>query len=462
MSELHFSIDLEAELEKITQRQSLNAVHYLVQLIRKALQTQPRSIEIRIKRRALEFQHDGLHLSQQEMEAIAMLLDHNPIQTSAHHKTLTLLERQYGIALLTILLRFDQATLFSAHRVLEKKGKFSTLSTQAESVAGFRLLLRGKDRQPKDEQREVVFFCAGAKVPILINGKAINQAITLTPCLLKKSFSIANKTYQGHGEIGIPAQGDYSEFWFYKNGVRAAMKQFSPRSGNIVHGWWNLESDQHEINFEYTIETGERHLFEQTNSLYFRTFEEFTTLSDAAKHRLRKMIFQWSPAEWFVDLLDLPVFHSSAGPWTLRLRDLIALNKRFLGIPYVTPGMTGIEADYPILDLHELNFLTEHLRLSVRRLQVDAFEGHADIQSTGLLAQDLAPDALAFLKALDSADPVSLHGFHRSPKAEQRGKTLLLPLENPRVMQMIKTADVTSAELLLWKYRNLGRLKRGH
>lgn len=46
MIHLRFSIDMEAEIIKITQKQHLNRVHFLVQLVRHALSHQPNSIGI--------------------------------------------------------------------------------------------------------------------------------------------------------------------------------------------------------------------------------------------------------------------------------------------------------------------------------------------------------------------------------------------------------------------------------
>lgn len=462
MSELHFSIDLEAEIEKIAQRQALNAVHYLVQLVRKALQEQAHRIEIHINRRSLVFQHDGQPLAHEELQAIADLLlnRHRDFQD---HQTLELLERQFGITLLSILLRFERITLKSGDAILIKMGRECTLEMTTTVMPGFYLEVRGKGRVPKEEIRELTFFCAGAKTPIHVNGKPINQPLTLPPVLAKKSFHTKTKRYEGEGEIGLSAEGEYSEFWYFKQGVRAAMKQFSPNYGMVVHGWWNLNSHHQENNFEYTIETGERHMAEQSSFLYARAFDAFPSMSDNAKLRIRKMLFQWTPAEWFIDLNALPMFHSSVQRWSMCLKDLVALNKRYLAIPYASPNGPEASPIFPVLDLEEIHFLTYHLRLPLRRVQDDPHTRQIqDTQGMAIAHEELPQAAQSLLAALDQADPITRHAFHLGRTALQQADLLLLPIDNLRVKTMIERSERDSAHVLLWKYKHLPALKRGY
>ena len=364
-STLHFSIDLDAEIQKITQRQHLNQVNYIVQLVRHALDHNPERIHIQASSTFLEIDQNGDAFDPGEWSRLLRIVNE---QDAPEHRqeALSQLESTYGITLLSLILNFPRVEIESdGLRLVAISGQLSEQPGENDA-SGYRIRLYRPKSLVKDEKSELEFYCAGSDIPISYNGRSINEAIRFAGQILTARF----KTADGSGAIGIPLNGDTNVITLYKHGVRLGVKQTIPRDGALFHGYWSSHLTGYESNFSKSILVGERHLLSHLDLLYDAINDHFSDMNDRQRIRIKRVLFGRPGRQWLLRFGSLPLFHGCRRNFALSLRDLLALHKQFHDIPYSPVRSSGLPAFIPHLQPEDISFLRKRLKLGIKLTKV--------------------------------------------------------------------------------------------
>jgi hypothetical protein len=355
MNDIHFSIDLESELAKITHKQHLNSVHYPVQLIRHALVHEPECIYIYAGNRHLEIQQDGAHFNPTEWSLLRQLLENgNP---SFRQKALTSLEKHHGVAILSAIMNFPEFVLESGQQIMIAKNGQLQYGKVDRFVRGYRLALKRHSTHLGEEKKEIQFYCSSCEVPIYYNKKQINRPIDFPGQILMTKF----QNEFGSGAVGLPSSGDLCIITLYKKGIRLGMKQFIPTDGMVFHGYWNTSDPSFENDYSKSIRLGDRYLLQYRDFLYLEIKNHFAGLDTKQKLRVKQILLGVDSDDWRKRFHGLPLFAGSDGLFSHDLSNLLALERRFEGIPYLTKPHRSLPGYIPILGLSDLNFLRERI-----------------------------------------------------------------------------------------------------
>lgn len=416
---LSFSIDLKAELEKLTKKQYLNDVHYLVQILRHALRFRPGSVVIESSKKGLLLTQDGESISDQEWNLLSVLLlegaggDPDRVQDALNR-----LEHHYGIAMLALFLNSSEVELKSGRRGLYvRDGSFGAFEPQME-VVGHELFIKRHESVSKSEElRELNFFCAGMTTPLIYNGKSLNREIELEDQMLLSDFRAPG----GRGMVGVPANDDLCSFTFFKQGVRIGSRQFLPRDGYLFHGWFDSFDDSYEANFERSLELGEKLIREQAGVLFSGIAEHYNSFSEKQQKRLRKIIFAFNERWWDLWFKDLGVFQGGDGR-PLRLDDLRVLAQQFGALPYGTARHPSLPAYVPVLGPEEINFLENRLEMQLRlcHSRGERVQTQSSSDDEPEEIEDLDPHQQRFLEGLNQLDPMTRFIFTASSNCIQK------------------------------------------
>lgn len=354
---LHLSIDLEAELRKITREQHLNQVHYLVQLVRHALTHRPRTIAIASTRRHLELTQDGDAFDDGEWQILKLLLLRRDALPDLVQTALSRLEECHGVAVLSLFHLFPAVEVATAGKRLALADGAVRLHAGRRHLDGYRIRLARDQRELGAERRELEFFCAGAAAEIRYNGQAINRPVKLDDALLKVPFAFDF----GLGAVGIPATGDLSRFTYYKCGVRFGYKRIAAADGRLVAGVWDDARPGFEPYFARSIRTGEFCLRAHGELPYRAAAARFGELDDAHRRRVKQVLFTLPADGWPARYGTLPLFHSVRREFALSLRDLDALRERYEAVPFVSAPDSALPDFIPRLGSEDVHFLRSRL-----------------------------------------------------------------------------------------------------
>lgn len=454
-----FSIDLQAELQKITQRQHLNDVHYLVGLVRHAIACRPKRISIASSRKLLIFSQDGDPPDIAEWEALLELLKPDPLREAQQQKALTLLETRYGVILLSLLLNSEKAVFRTGnHELHMQSGQWIGLKP-CDVLAGYHLEVYRTAQQRDKEASELDFYCSGASVPIFFNDKQINQPLRLSQHLLALNF----KDTKGHGSIGIPAEGELSRFYFFKAGIRIGVKTFSPSNGKVVEGYWNTTLPEFEPLYKQTIQLGQSLLEQHAQSLYQAIADQFRHLTLEHRHRIKKILLGLDGLEWSKNFGTIPLFANSAKPFALSYTDLRRMRKRHGVIPFSTDETHHNPYDVPVLAFEDQYFLRQTLRQPLLPLiGVGPFPTNPKIHqqpNPQPTAYATEPAWQLFLEQLNQPhQPFTFIVTHGKARVEHllNGLTkVYLPHNHALVKQAFVSVQKDSQSAPLWRYRLL-------
>jgi len=466
------SIDLEAEIEKITQRQQLNQAHYLVQWARHALALRPSRIEIRSKGDRLSLSQDGAPFPKAEWDLLTTLLFRNDKPPAALQRAIETLEHAHGVAALATLLRFEWVRLDSGDQTLiARDGAYQALTGQPP-VSGYRLQLIRPATEARQELKELRFFCAQVGTPIHFNGKAINRPLELENQILTAGF----ETAEGRGIVGLPQEGELCAISFAKHGVRFGVKQFLPVDGRVFHGYWDSFLDEYEPHYERSIARGEDVLLQQARWLYSCLGDYFGRLAARGKRRVKKVLFGVQDEDWAEQFGRLPLFDGARQAFALSLRDLEALRARFGAVPFAVRRGGGAPGMLPRLDPEDLAFLRLRLALPLtpfnprprswfRRLTARLAHRSAPVDARPLPEAALDGPRLAMLRNFNRQDALCRFVFTEGAigvsRDAQGRKQVCLPPEHPRLALALarleaepEAAPLIRCQLMDWASRN--------
>ncbi|MDJ0839496.1 MAG: hypothetical protein QNK37_23450 [Acidobacteriota bacterium] len=463
MTEWGFSIDLQAELAKLTQRQYLNDVHFLIQLVRHGLMFSPQNIDIQGTRKDLYFSHDGAPIGDEEWRLLQMLLMRDQgAHAEAVQDALTRMEENYGIALLSLFLNHPRVTLTSGNRSLSGGNGAARASRSDRSIQGYEVSLeRNRPAVIRNERHELSYFCVGVKVSLLYNGEPLNGRITLD----KQMFLSEFQAPEGEGAVGIPAEDDLCFITFFKQGVRIGTRHFFSPDGKLFHGYFNTHSAVYEPNFKASIEVGERLMNERAGTLLTSLPGYFDQFSARQRMRIKKILFGLDERWWTSHFNRLPLFETAWENRMLTLDDLTALADQFEAIPYSSGKDRSLPPGIPVLQPEEIAFLEEDLELNLTLCLTRGEPEPAPPPRRFEIypASKLDPVRRGFLDALNRQDLFTRYHFteNRSGvQADAEGKrAVYLELSHPMVNEALDRfhAQPQAAAMLGYRLAALAR-----
>ena len=333
---LSCSIDLDAELRSITERQHLNQVHYAVQLVRHALLHAPSEVRIEFTKEAFVLEHNGDSLSAREHQRVLDVV--NAQEDSVRQEALSALEREHGVTLLSTLYCARQCRVEGANALFAERGRIRAAAPSARR--GYRIELRSERPPGKKEEAELRFYCQHASVPITLNRQRLSGAPSIQGVLVSKRF----RSTAGSGEVGLPRSGALKRTRLYKHGVYFGVRQSLPSDGLPLESFFNSTIRRHEENFSDSIQAATLAVRDARDGMLGELVELWPELKEPARQRLALMLSGLKRSAWPQAALAIPLFGTQRHPWTLSILDLEADAARRGFIPWVPPK-TATERD---------------------------------------------------------------------------------------------------------------------
>jgi len=457
-----FSIDLQAELDKLTRRQHLNDVHFLVQLTRHALQSSPREVVIESTRDRLRFTHDGAPIAEREWADLTLLVTRDQsADPELVQDTLTRLETTTGIALLSLVINADELTLVSGGRCLRVRAGSAEATRVDGEQRGFAVDMKRRLRVDLDEEaRELRFFCGSIQADLTYNGTTIREEISLERQMLVLDMEASS----GRGAVGIPEQDDLCSLTFFKRGVRIGTRRFLPEDGRLYHGWFDSADPAHEANFNATIELGERVMETWADTLYQGVPDCFGDLTSARRRKLEKILLGLDREWWRRGLADLPLFDNAREPWTLTLRDLSVTRKQYGRLPYSPRAGPSLPPSVPVLSPEEIAFFERRMHWPLmlykgRGVPVTGSPFDSMRLPAPIAAERLDQPRRALLEVLNGIDPMTRFFFADAClfAVDDRGRRrVYLEAGHPLVNDVLDRFHQRPRGVTMYAYRLIG------
>ncbi|MBN1425021.1 hypothetical protein JXA88_10725 [Candidatus Fermentibacteria bacterium] len=345
------SIDLEAELQKIAQRQHLNNVHYLVQLTRHALRHDPGVIHIESTRRHLTITQDGTPFYDSELALLHVITGGDDFLR--RQEALGILEQEHGIAILSAILSFPKVVVASGGWIMVASGGRFRVEATSNKAPGYRIVIHRCAPRRRVERKELDFFCAGCAVPIHYNGGQINRPMALRGQVLAAALCRED----GNGELGIPFKAELSAMSYFKRGVRFGFRRFLDPHGITLEGYWDSSHRAFEPRYEQSIGAGEEFLHEAKEGLCREAASQFAALDVKAKERVRRAglrLLSHRP-EW----RDAPLFDSVWRAFSFSMAHLENLERQFGVIPCSLRSSRRLPSWVPRLSSEQIHVLRD-------------------------------------------------------------------------------------------------------
>lgn len=355
-SALGLSIDVEAELVSITERQHLNQVHWAVQLVRHALDHGPRQIDVRVRRRTLELRHDGDALYDDE-HALLLAITRGP--EGGKQEALAALEARFGVTILSLLLTAPRVEIRGRYSLVAEHGR---VRSAPASSGDARIVVWRKRGSPREERAELRFYCRHVNVPFTLDGKRLNEPFSLEGAFATRRI----RTDDATGLVGLPKSGALTRVRYYKRGVYFGVRQHLPSDGRPAEALFDSRILEHEDNFERSVHGANGAIREGKAALYAELPERFPSLNERERTRVREIVLGHAGKELPDALQALPLFATSTSPWRLTLDDLAALARRYGRVPYLAKRERG-DDELPLLTPPEVAAIARLLNVPVRR-----------------------------------------------------------------------------------------------
>ncbi len=342
-------IDLDKALLKISQRQSLNQVHYTVQLIRDALTRSPDVISVENGGGQFRLVHQGTPLSANEWQTLKNVALSDEPQT--RNMALEDVEQKRGIALIAVLLSGWQVDLRSGSMGVQADGKSLAFTQLPTPLAGFELTIKRPTKYVTEEAHELAYFCAQSDVKIRLNGKDLVPTVDDDEWVL----TAQSDDKKGRGVTGMLATGSVSRTTYYKCGIRFGVKYGQSRTGTITSSNWNSYVSRFEPHYAKSIEQGDEAIKTLIKHLYHQVPDHYSDMSEGQQERVKTLLIRYSTPAWERLFGKLPLF-TRAQNGNASVHELRKIESHFAYLPYISPG-THHALPLPILRAEEVAFL---------------------------------------------------------------------------------------------------------
>jgi hypothetical protein len=285
VSEHLLSIDVDAELRKLSLGRLRNRDQAPVALVRHASAAGASRIAVTVARRLLHLQHNGRVPDDDVFEALRQLLDRS-VQDWERHQALVDLE---SMGMLDLLVAFSlgaqQVTLDAgqpvSRRLKARKGEAAARVSRAARSSGVSIRLEGVRRRGRKEANELADALRFARFEVAVNGKRVDRG----PFLEDVMVQLKTRGGDFEGLIGIPRKG------------LAAVTRY------LVHGVLEKEiweSSPDGLAFEAVVQgrpgsdpkEAVRFARQIASDLYFQSAQRYDQLEAGERVRFKQLLFR--------------------------------------------------------------------------------------------------------------------------------------------------------------------------
>jgi len=323
------SVDDRRALWALTDRHLRSKAFPAVLLVRHALRRQASVIRISGRGSTLRVEDDGDPIDV-DVECIESALAHPSV--AALHAV----ERERGTDLLVAVATAEGASLSGTTRqLLTVRGTISGTASglasggggngprrRADTLANVVELRRSRGLR-RDERAELLAWLPSPRARVLLDGTVLGTPTRLPPGLL---YPRTIHTPNGRGAIGFSLVDSVSRITVLARGVWVAQEQVRARGLPIVAVW---DDDSLPPDPASIVATVRGKVMGAADTLLAHLAGDFATLPLALRRRVRGRLLQ---ADQLPDaFVDVPLFDSARGPFSLSLRAIEARGGPWLG-----------------------------------------------------------------------------------------------------------------------------------
>ena len=275
------SIDVEAEIRKLTGQRFKTPADYAVELLKWAATQRPMRIDVAVTRATFGLSHDGEGLSPRLTRDLAALFDRRRPEEE-RHEALVAIE---GVAP-ELLAAFAvsggrvRITTPSGNRVTayEYSRDGTVLRVDPGDDDRLTISIRGRGRDPALERRMLREAGRHSIVPIFIDGERVNHGPKLDDTVVQVDL----RNERLHGVVGLPSKSDLVRVVRLRRGIRVEERLLASVGGMILHA----VIDESDDDFEATSGTLRR----AGRRLYRRVAQMYEELTDERRARAFELL----------------------------------------------------------------------------------------------------------------------------------------------------------------------------
>ncbi len=230
-----FSIDVAAEIRKLTNLRYKSSYESILDVIRLAVDTGPRAVHLTTGRRTLTVTAEGGVVREEVFGLVAVI--HDPVLDSdRRQKALAELESKHGLFVLgafanrpsLVLIEWREDGVRRGLRFLPERSPRLYTPTDSED-ADLRIVVKRRTKGARVRHR-VAERCRFASVPISINGTLESRGKRIEGGLLEVDVASENLS----GVVGLPSEGDVVRVTRLSRGV-IQEEVVLPVTGGLVY-----------------------------------------------------------------------------------------------------------------------------------------------------------------------------------------------------------------------------------
>jgi hypothetical protein len=213
------TIDVQAELRKLSTAAAEGPLHLPAELVRRAVAARATRVELGFERRALVAHDDGEPISLEELERLLALLDPEAPATE-RHRALVALEARPGFLALAAPeadLRVETGPPGRRHVLSRERGGRPAIRSEygRGRAAGTIVTLRGPDADLTRARTGAWAACRFAPIPVFIDGRAVPRGFT---------DAVAQAALEPplEGRLALPRQGEAGSLLLLYEGAIAS------------------------------------------------------------------------------------------------------------------------------------------------------------------------------------------------------------------------------------------------
>lgn len=451
---LSFSIDLEAELKSMTERQHLNAVHFAVQLVRHALRHRPQRITIVSTKKAFTITHDGEPFADAERALLFAVLNadasHDPNQ---RQQALSTLERQHGIDILALMTTADRVRVLSSTSFQSQRGAVPSVVNEQHGP-GTKIVVKRKRRSLRQERKELAFYARYADAEIRYNRRRLTRPMPVAKNIC--TTTVVDTTAKAI--VRLPRDQNTKRIRYYKHGVYFGVRNSVPADGLVIDAIYNAQLRHAEDNFRDSLSASSGILRTARDRMLSAVASSASNLSSRDFERAKHLLLRMAIEAWPPELRATRFFDAVGQKRAYSLEDF-ARRARRAALFYAPPTKTaGRDPLLPVLSASEAASLSRLLRVPVRpTLEANAptwgqrlrsrFRRQAAREVSPALPHPMAPSAEAAALARTLHQPgVFTLAFSAEPGIDRsvNGTRVRLPPNHPLVQRaalQMRTVD---------------------
>ncbi len=362
MNESLLSIDVEAEMFKLSVGRLQSSDQVPVALARLAAQFHAATIEIDLTKNRLTLEHDGKTPSVDVLTALRVLLDRNQNDV-ARHEALEKLEK-YGM--LDLLVAFasnarwvgiDMGPPIGQCMRLEKGGGGLAFSS-CRRAKGMRIEILGATRSVSREIGELKRYFCYAGYRVIVNSRRIDQGFFLNDVMFETRFDRDSIS----GVVGLPSQGLAAVTRILSYGVLKKEVWLSPQDGWV---WDAVVEAPDDMPQKAVIDK----LRKEVGGLYARACREYSKHAEGEKHRIKQLLFRLADFAMGAEAVEgVNLFRTVSGEWVdIQGVRQIASERvvKAIGTKTVVQKYT-LFGNELVLEEQDRGFIERHLGLMVR------------------------------------------------------------------------------------------------